>query len=100
MIESTRDIIRHPATVFSAAVAAAGTLFNVPFLDALLGVLWANVPTLFTASSIGAFTVAPNLGDLPAQVVEAMQVVAILLGVAYGGKLLLGVWRDAEQRLD
>lgn len=100
MIESTRDIIRHPATVFSAALTAASGLFNVPFLDALLGVLWANVATLFTASSIGAFTVAPNLGDLPGQVVEAMQVVAILLGVMYGGKLLYGVYTDAVQRLD
>lgn len=100
MIESTKDIVRHPATVFSAALTALGTLFNVPFLDALLGVLWANIATLFTASSIGAFTVAPNLGDLPAQIVEAMQVVAILLGVAYGGKLLYGVWQDVAQKID
>jgi len=100
MIDSTRDVIRHPATVFSAALTAVGTLFNVPFLDALLAVVWSNVPTLFTVSSIGAFTVAPNLGDLPGQFVEAMQVVAILLGIAYAGKLLYGVWRDAEQRLD
>lgn len=100
MIDSTRDIVRHPATIISAFLTAVSGLFNVPFLDAVLGVLWANVATLFTASSIGAFTVAPNLGDLPSQAVEAMQVVAILLGIAYGGKLLYGVWQDAEEELD
>jgi hypothetical protein len=100
MIDSPRDVVRHPATILSAVLTAASGLFNVPFLDALMGVLWANVPTLFTVSSIGAFTVAPNLGDLPSQVVEAMQVTAILLGVAYGLKLLYGVWTDAEQALD
>lgn len=100
MIDSTRDIVRHPATIVSAVLTAASGLFNVPFLDALFGVLWANLATLFTASSIGAFTVAPNLGDLPSQIVEAMQIVAILLGVAYGLKLLYGVWQDAEQSLN
>ena len=95
-----RDIVRHPVTVLSAGLAGLNGFVSLPFIDALFAVVWSNVPTLFTASSVGAFTIAPNLGGLPAEVTEALQITAILLGLAYAGKLLYGVWTDAEQRFD
>jgi len=100
MIESTRDIIRHPVTVLTTALASASSLFSLPFIDPLFAVLWGNLAQLFTAASISAFTIAPNI-DLPfAAAGEALQITAILLGVAYAGKLLYGVYQETTLKLD
>lgn len=100
MIDRAREFVRHPLTVFSAAATSASALFSVPFLDPVMGVVWANVGQLFTAFSIGAFTIVPNV-ELPvAQLGEALQITAIILGVAYAGKLGLGVLRDVSAKYD
>lgn len=100
MKDRLRDIVRHPVTVLSVAVTSASQLFSVPFLDALVAVVWSNIPTLFTASSIGAFTVVPNIPAVPSGVLEALQIAAVLLGIAYGGKLVYGVAKDAQRRFN
>jgi len=100
MITNIRDAARHPATLISAGLTVASQLFHIPFVDALLAVLWSNVPTLFTATSIGAFTVVPNVDGIPAVIGETLQVVAILLALTYGGKLLYGVFLDVKKRID
>lgn len=100
MIDSVRNFVRHPMTVGSAALASASSLFSVPFLDPLMTVVWTNIGQLFTAFSIGAFTVVPNI-DLPvAQAGEAIQITALLLGVAYAAKLGLKVGQQAIEKLD
>lgn len=100
MIDTAREFVRHPITVLSAFLTSVSSLFSVPFLDPVLAVVWANIGQLFTAASISAFTIVPNV-ELPyAQLGEALQIVAILLGLAYAGKLGLGVLRDASTKLD
>lgn len=100
MITDIRDAAVHPAALVSYLLTVVSQLFHIPFVDALAGVLWSNVPTLFTATSIGAFTVVPNVDGIPAIVGETLQVVALLLAVTYGGKLLYGVVLDAKERID
>jgi len=98
MISKFEDIVTHPVTVVSAALTSVSHLFAVPFLDAMLAVVYANLSTLFTASSVGAFTIVPRL-PVPAWIGETAQVTAILLGLGYAGKLVYGVAKDAQERL-
>lgn len=99
MIDSLREFARHPVTVLSAGLASASSLFSIPFLDPVLAVVWLNIGKLFTAASISAFTIVPNV-ELPvAEAGEALQIVAILLGIAYAGKLAYGVAQQATERL-
>lgn len=100
MIQSAKEFVRHPITLVSAFLTSLSGLFPVPLLDPLFGVVWANIGQLFTAFSIGAFTIVPNVQLPVAQAGEALQITAIILGIAYAGKLGLGVLRDVSAKLD
>jgi len=95
-----KDFARHPVTLGSAVVAAVNGFVPLPFVYVLVGVGWSNLGTLASVSMMGGFQIAPNLGGVPGEVTEAMQVTAILLGVLWGWKRLSGVWRDAEAEFD
>lgn len=100
MKDSIKDFIQHPATVLSAGLASLSSLFSIPFVDPMLGVVWGNIGQLFTAFSISAFTIVPNI-DLPvAEVGQSIQIIAILLGVAYAGKLGYGVLQQVLAKSD
>ena len=91
-----REVVAHPATLASSAVAVIGGLLNIPFIDALLAVLWAQAGSLFTVLSIGGFTLAPRVAFLPE---EPLTILALLGGGRYGGKLLYGVYQNLDREL-
>jgi hypothetical protein len=62
---SAMEILAHPLTVTSSAVAGLGHLLNVDVIVAITGAVAANAGTLFSAISIPAFTLAPRLAWLP-----------------------------------
>jgi len=95
------EIVRHPATALSVVVTSLAQLFQLPVIDAVLGVLWGQLSILFTGTSIFAFTVLPNV-DLGAfeWLSGNVQIVAVVLGVAYGLKLLTQVVEKVIAEID
>lgn len=83
-----KELVRHPATLVTAVLTAAAQLFQIPLIDAFFGVVWGQLGTIFTAMSIISFSVIPNvdLGGL-AFAGSTLQSMAIVLAVAYAGKL-------------
>jgi len=96
---SLGDALRHPATALTVVVSALAQVFQLPFIDAVLGVLWGQVSVLFTGTSIFAFTVLPNV-EAPAWLASNVQLLAIVLGVAYALKLLSQVFEKITEEVD
>lgn len=96
-----KQAVTNPVTAVAVVVSAAAQLFQIPLIDAVFGVVWGQLSVLFTGASIFAFTVLPNveLGALEF-LSEHVQVIAIVLGIAYGGKLLLQVADKIEDEID
>lgn len=82
------------AVTFGIALMHA---LGLGFIDPLLAVLWANLPNLFTASSIAGLTLAPRVEWLPS---EPLTLLAIVLGALYVLRLLYRVYRDFERSSD
>lgn len=93
---SLRDWIRHPTTKALAVVGVFGGLLKLPLLAALWAALWANLGTLFPAISITAWTIAPEVPEIPT---EPVQVVALGLGGLFVAKMLSKVARNAYDRI-
>jgi len=91
-----QEVIRHPATVASSIVAVVGGLLNLPLLNALVAVAWAQAGSLFTVLSIGGFTLGPRVAFIPE---EPLTILAIGAGLLYGAKRLYGVYQNFETRL-
>ena len=99
MPRKIKDAVSHPLTVFSAAFVSLTQLLGLGWLDAFGAVIWGNLAQIFTAVSIGAFTVVPNVGLPFAFIGQALQFLAVTLGIAYALKLGLGVYEQFETRL-
>lgn len=98
---SLERIIRNPATIFTAALAAASALLQIPFIDALFGVLWSQLSVVFTATSVLGFTVLPNVDLGPLSIVSGpVQGIAVVLALAYAGKLLYQTYYQFDKELD
>lgn len=82
-LKKAKEALTHPISAASSAVAAFGALLNPDFLLAGASALYASAPSLFTGSSIAAFT-------LP-QVFPALAVLkpVFLAVVAIAGPLYL-----------
>lgn len=100
MIGTLEDLVLHPVTVLSAGAVSLAHVLHLAWLDAFFAVIWGNLAPLFTAVSISAFTVVPNvdLGVL-SPLSNTLQVTAIALGVAYAGKLAYGVYKEVQRKL-
>jgi hypothetical protein len=86
-----KKIITDPATVAVTVAGALSHLLGLGIADAIVHVVWANVPTLFTALSVSGFTLAPRVEWLPA---EPLTAAAIAVGGLYVLRLLNRVWND------
>lgn len=88
---SLADIAKHPITAISTGFAATAHLLSVAPIDALAGVIWANLANLFTFSSLFAFTIAPNIPEVPQR---PFLVLAVVLAVGWALKIGIDVIRD------
>lgn len=93
---SLRDIVTHPLSTASAVFTLVAATLNVPVVDALFGVAWANAGALFTVVSVTATTIAPRVPWLPA---ETLTVAAIFTGVLFVASRLNRLWDALKQRL-
>ena len=98
---SLQEAVRHPVTIVSSGLAAASQLFQIPFIDALVAVVWTQASTLFSAISILAFSVFPNvdLGGF-AFLTSSVRTLALILAVVYAGKLAYQAYKSFDNRLD
>lgn len=97
---SLEEAIRHPATIVTTGLAALSQLFQIPFIDALVGVVWSQISVIFTSVSVLSFTVLPNvnLGRF-AFVSSTMQTVALILAVLYAAKLAYQAYQSFDSEL-
>lgn len=86
-----KKIITDPATVAVTVAAGLSHALGLGIVDAAVHVLWANIPSLFTAASVSGLTLAPRVEWLPAGPLTA---IALGLGGLYVVKLLSRVWND------
>lgn len=90
-----KEILTNPASLVSYLIAVVGAATNPAIIDALISTIWVDVSTLFTAASVSAFTLAPNLGWST----TLLEPAALLLGALLILKLLLKVFDSFEERV-
>jgi hypothetical protein len=95
-LDSLKDLLTHPVATASYVFAIAGSILNVPFIDALWSVAWANAGALFTFLSVPAFTIAPRVPWLPA---EPLSIAAIAAGVLFAATRLDKLLDALKKRL-
>lgn len=83
--ETIKEAVTHPISTASAIVSAIGGMLFIP-PDLLAAAVWGSLGTLAPASTMTAFTLAPNIGWLP---VDGLQIVALVLAGLYVVKLLV-----------
>lgn len=98
---SIEEAIRHPATIVTTGLAAVSQLFQIPFIDALVSVVWSQISVVFTAASVLSFTVLPNV-DLGrfGFVSSTMQTLALILAVLYATKLAYQAYKSFDNELE
>lgn len=94
-----RDVLEHPATIGLGAALALLGIGQGGLVWAFLSTLWASAGTLFTVSSISAFTLFPELPWIPGWVTQAATALALLSGGVFILKLGRRVWNNFERRL-
>jgi hypothetical protein len=92
------EIIDHPLTALGALATSATAILQPGALEAALGALWATAGTLFTALSIGAFTL-PRIFPAIEPAVPILKGLFAGALVLYGMKLLAGVYQEFDNRL-
>jgi hypothetical protein len=75
-----KEWITHPITLVTGSLGVIGIGIEPALIKGLLAALWATAPTLFTASSITAFTIAPEVS-----VLNSLQPVAVAIALITGG---------------
>ncbi|MBB6645074.1 hypothetical protein [Halobellus ruber] len=75
-----KEWLTHPITVLTGSLGVIGIGIEPALIKGLFAALWATAPTLFTASSITAFTIAPEIN-----VLEPLQPVAVGVALITGG---------------
>lgn len=84
MIQTTKDIIAHPATVLTALLGALAQIASIGVVDALWSTIWGQAGVLFTALSISGLTLGPEIAFIPDALLTQL---ALLAGVIYVAKL-------------
>jgi len=94
--KSTIEILTHPLTVAASMATAIGQALGIKYVVAVTGVVWAQVSTVFTALSVSAFTLAPEIPWLPR---EPLMAASLIIGGLYVLKLGDRVLDRIEARL-
>lgn len=92
------EAIDHPVTATLAVVGSGLSLFQPGVLEALVGAIWASIGTIFTLTSLGAFTIPRVFPELSgfAGVMKGIFAGALVI---YGLKLLSQMYQTFEERL-
>ncbi|MEA5387237.1 hypothetical protein VB779_09355 [Haloarculaceae archaeon H-GB11] len=91
------EYLRHPASMATAVVGFTASILHFPFVWDLGGWLVGSAGTLFTGVSVFAFTVAPEVAWLDA---ELLKPIAIGLGVIFGLSKLYSAGKNLTNSVD
>lgn len=92
-----KDIIKNPVAWLTGGVGGV-VLVDPTVLTALLAALWSSAGTLFTAASVAAFTVVPEV-DALSQYEQTAVAVAVAAGGIYLAKLGYRIFDNYTDRL-
>jgi hypothetical protein len=93
-----RDAVAHPLAAASTVAGMFGAVLHPEVLNALVMALWQSAPTLFTISSIGAFTLPRILPKLELLKPVFLAVLAVS-GVLYIARLGKRTYRNFDNEL-
>lgn len=93
---NVRRLIRHPVSIVAGLVGAVATVLQVPFAVDLISWLVASSGTLFTATSIFAFTIAPEVAP---SIEPVLVPIAVSLGVIFAVSRLHKAGKKLLERL-
>lgn len=93
-----KELIDHPASLIAGLLGAVGIAVNPGLIVAALMTAWSSAGTIFTATSILGFTVAPNI-DSVAPYSGIFQTIAIATAVLFLLKLAEKTYDNFESRL-
>jgi len=98
---SLGEFIAHPVATITAAVGIISGWFT-PVLDPVLAIavplaatLWAKAGAIFTVTSIGMTTLAPELGWLPS---GPLTIAAIAAGAVFAANRLYAVYQGYKDK--
>ena len=94
---SVREVLTDPLTVALSSAAALMHMLGVGWIEAVVAVVWTQLPTIFTVLSISGFTLAPELSWLPE---EPLTAAALVVAGLYVVKLSDDVIDQIQERLD
>lgn len=98
VITRLRDAVMHPLAAASTVAGMVGVAFHPEILSAFLLALWQSAPTLFTISSIGAFTLPKILPSLEALKPVFLAVLAVS-GALYLARLGQRTYQNFDNKL-
>lgn len=92
-----KDLLTQPVTIATSAGLAIAHVLGIAWIDPLVSVLLANIPTIFTVFSISGFTLAPEVAWLPE---ETLTTLALVAGGIYVLTLVDRVIDQIQERMD
>jgi hypothetical protein len=92
---SLGEVARNPLTIVIGSLSTLAHLGQYPIIDPLIGTLWSQSGTIFTATSVLATTLAPRIPWLP---VEFFQVATMVVGVIFVASIASKVWDNYQQQ--
>ncbi|AJF26819.1 MULTISPECIES: hypothetical protein [unclassified Haloarcula] len=84
--EFLKTVSRHPLAKATGVSALVGIIIKLPLVVALVGTLWAQLGTLFTAFSVTAFSIAPRVPFIPTGIAQNT---ALVIGGLFVVKLVV-----------
>lgn len=93
-----RDYIEHPVALISGFLGAIGLAVKPGIIMAVLMTVWGSAGTIFTASSLFAWTISPNV-DALAPYADIFQTLALLAALLFLLKLSDRTFDNFERNL-
>lgn len=81
-----KDLLAHPASLAAAGLSILGIAVKPMLLQAVFAAVWGQAGTIFTAASVAAFSLVPNV-DVLAPFQPFVVGVAVISGAVYLAKL-------------
>lgn len=93
-----KELLTHPASLLSSGLALIGIAVKPAILHAVFAAVWSSAGTLFTAASIAAFSLVPNI-EMLAPLKPVAVGLALITGAVYLVKLAEKVLDEFQKRL-
>jgi predicted metal-binding membrane protein len=98
MSKKLKRALTHPVSVLTGALTGFGFLIDPNIVIGVITALWASAGTLFTATSVAAFSVVPNVPSL-SPIGPIATTAALVAGGLYVTKLLNRVYNRIQERV-